>query len=62
MTAEIMELMQFGSAGAVIIVVWLFLKDRKEDRKSFNETIKTALEANNAVLNKVLVQLGKADR
>lgn len=58
---EYLELLQLGSAGAVIVVVMLFLKFLREDRKSWNETLKSTLEANNAVMNKVLVHLGKAE-
>ena len=58
---EYLEFLQFGSAGAVIVVVMLFLKFLKEERKSWNETVKGTIEANNAILNKVLVQLGKME-
>ncbi len=61
MTTEIYELLQLGSAGAVIVVVMLFLKFLRDDRKSQNEIFRSVLEANNEVLNKVLLQL-KADR
>ncbi len=58
---EYLEFLQLGSAGAVIVVVMLFLKHMREDRKSWNETLKSTLEANNAVMNKVLVQLARTE-
>ena len=58
---EYLEFLQFGSAGAVIVVVMLFLKFLKEERKSWNETVKGTIEANNAIMKQVLIQLGKSE-
>jgi len=58
---DYMQFLQFGSNGAVIVVVILFLRFQKEERKIWNEMVKGTIEANNVIMNKVLVQLGKSE-
>ena len=55
------DYVQFGMAGAVIVVVAMFLWFLIQERKMWNEIVKGVLEANNEILNKVLVQLGKSE-
>lgn len=42
-----------GTAGALVVVVWLFLKEMRAVRSSFLETIQNHLEHNTAALGKV---------
>jgi len=55
------DYVQFGMAGAVLIAIAMFLWFQVHQQKMWNEMVKGVLEANNEIMKRVLVQLGKSE-
>ena len=55
----IFQLLQFGAAGAVIVVVLIYTRNERITRQIWADTIQKSLDANTNIMNLVLEHLGE---